>query len=449
MDSDDTQRHRLLELLRQFGWNATSFQLLEPDFDYWFGEASCVGFVSTRFADVAAGAPIAADHEVGAAADAFVAQVRKRKRRVAFFGVERRLLEATSLDSVVVGEQPWWNPQEWSERRRAHRSIREQIRRARAKGIRVQQLSPTDLADEANPVRQRIDRLIERWSASRAMPPMQFLVALHPFSFAEERIYFGAVQGEELVGMLVAVPIYQRNGWFLEDLLRDPAAPNGTAESLVDAAMSALAERGCDYATLGLAPLSSDVPWLRLSRRILSGFYNFDGLRAFKAKLAPNGWDPIYLAYPRGSSALLALYDVLDAFSSGAMIRFGIRSIFRASPFTLRLLGWALLPWTLLLFLSPTSRWFPNIHVQSAWVAFDLLMCAGLLKLAKRWRPALARLMATAATLDLALTALQVALFNLPRRQGVTDSVVIALSLLAPLFASFVLWGGVKRHSME
>ena len=58
----------------------------------------------------------------------------------------------------------------------------------------------------------------------------------------------------ELVALLAAVPIYARQGWLVEDLLRDVGAPNGTAEALVDKAMRRFAEAGSRYATLGLAP---------------------------------------------------------------------------------------------------------------------------------------------------------------------------------------------------
>ena len=45
------ERLRVLALLKRHGWNATSFQILEPGFRYWFdgdalGEA-CVGYVDT------------------------------------------------------------------------------------------------------------------------------------------------------------------------------------------------------------------------------------------------------------------------------------------------------------------------------------------------------------------------------------------------------------------
>ena len=55
------QRARALQLLKRYGWNATSFQVLEPGVCYWFDPAreACVAYVDTGRAWVVAGAPIA------------------------------------------------------------------------------------------------------------------------------------------------------------------------------------------------------------------------------------------------------------------------------------------------------------------------------------------------------------------------------------------------------
>ena len=111
----------------------------------------------------------------------------------------------------------------------------------------------------------------------------------------EDRWVFVARRDSVVIAYLVATPIPQREGWLLEQVVRGRAAPNGTAELLIDAAMRALAAEGASYVTLGVVPLSQRAPipegpqnalvrsllaWVRAhSRR----FYNFEGLEAFKA----------------------------------------------------------------------------------------------------------------------------------------------------------------------
>ncbi len=68
----------------------------------------------------------------------------------------------------------------------ASRSLREQLRRARAKGLAVREVVASELAEGA-PLRGRIEALVERWLATRRMAPMGFLVAVELFSFAEAR----------------------------------------------------------------------------------------------------------------------------------------------------------------------------------------------------------------------------------------------------------------------
>jgi phosphatidylglycerol lysyltransferase len=424
-------REQLLALLKRHGWNATSFQLLEPEFEYWFDGDACTAFVRAGNARVAAGAPIASGERVAEVTRTFV----ETYRRVAFFGVEERFLEATNLEAMKIGEQPWWDPRLWSERHRGHRSLKEQLRRARKKGVVVRRVASDDVP------RAAIERLIARWMASRPMPPMAFLVELHPFLFAGERRYYLATTGQQLAGVLVAVPVYGRDGWFFEDLLRDPAAPNGTAEALVDFGMRDVAADGCSFVTLGLAPLAGNDRWLRLVRRLGSGLYNFEGLYAFKAKLRPDGWSPIYLAYPRGRHAAVALYEALAAFAQGRLIRFGFRALLRAPSTVLFLLALLLVPWIGLLAAADTARWFPSLSVQRAWIVFDALLAIGLLALAGRWRKWLARGLAFVITLDAIVTAVEAVLFNAPR-----DLPVIAVSLLAPLFVVTILIGGLRRR---
>jgi phosphatidylglycerol lysyltransferase len=122
-----------------------------------------------------------------------------------------------------------------------------------------------------------------------------------------DRMVFVAERDGEVVAFLIASPVPLRRGWLIEQIVRSGSAPNGTAELLIDAAVSVMAARGDGYVTLGLAPLSrrAGVPaddgpvWLRLllgwARAHLHRFYNFEGLEAFKAKFRPSAWEPIYL----------------------------------------------------------------------------------------------------------------------------------------------------------
>jgi phosphatidylglycerol lysyltransferase len=438
--SPAADRARVLALLRRHGWNATSFQILETGFRYWFdGDDACIGYVDTGRAWVAA-APVAAADRFEAVMAGFVAAATAAGRRVCCFGTEQRFVEATHWRALRIGDQPVWRPAEWDTILAGSRSLREQLRRGRAKGVTVRAVTPGEL-EPGHPIRSQLDALIVRWLASRTIAPMGFLVQVEPFSFVAERQYFAALLGDRVVGFLGVIPIYARRGWFYEDFLRDPAAPNGTVELLVDAGMRAAIAAGIEHVTFGLVPLAGDVgPWLRAARRWGRTLYDFDGLRAFKAKFRPGAWDPIFLSYPPQRSGVLALVDTLTAFARGGLLRFGIETVLRGPAIVVRLLAVLLVVWTAVLALPASARWFPSSAWQYGWVAFDVALAGALTILSFRWHRRLADLVATAVTADAVLTLGQAILYNVPRRDGPYDLVVIVIAVLAPTMAAVLLW---------
>lgn len=446
---DTSERAQVLGLVRRHGWNATSFQILERGFSYWFDGDACVAYVDTGAAWVAAGAPIAAEARVGEVARAFVVAASRARRRACFFGTEQRFIGAAAFQHLLIGEQPVWDPGRWRAILQATPSLREQLRRARAKGVSVSRVGADECVPGA-PLRRSIDALIAGWQGSKAMPPMGFLVCVDPFELAGERRLFVARRvagdGPRVVGFAAVVPVYARRGWFLDDLIRAPTAPNGTTELLVDAAMNDAAENGSEYLTLGLSPLAGDVaPSLSFARRYTRPLYDFGGLRAFKAKFRPQCWAPIHLSYPEGETAFGAVYQSLRAFARRGLGGYALEALLRGPDLVLRVLAWLLLPWTLLLASPPAARWFPAPWVQWAWVVFDLALCAGLLVLGRRFRPWLSRLIVVAVSLDACLTLAQALLFNVKHVRGGTDAAVVLVAVLAPAVASRILANAHRR----
>ena len=438
---DTNERARVLALLKRYGWNAMSFQILEPGYRYWFdGDDACVGYVDTGRAWVVAGSPIGPTERIGEVCSRFMAHAATARRRVCCFGTEARFSAATGWPALRVGDQPIWDPAEWSHVVSAGASLREQLRRARAKGVVVRALADAELAPD-HPTRVRLEVLIRRWLATRTIAPMGFLVQVDPFTFTEERRYFVAEREGETVAFLGIIPIYARRGWFFEDFLRDPEAPNGTVELLVDAGMRASAAEQVPFVTLGLVPLAGDVAsWLRAVRRLGRSLYDFDGLRAFKAKFKPKAWDPIYVSYPPGKRGIVALADTLTAFARGGLLRFGLETLLRGPAVVVRALAAVLVAWTCLLALPACGTYFPSPACQWGWVAFDVGLALALFALARRWRQPLADIVATAVTVDAAVTIVQGISYDLPRHSAPIDIIVIAIAMLAPCLAAFLLW---------
>jgi lysylphosphatidylglycerol synthetase-like protein (DUF2156 family) len=324
---------RALALITRDGHTATAFRALGPGLEHWFltdgqGDRGLVAYQRVRGALVAAGEPVAAPHDVAAVAEAFVHFASARQCRASFFATGHELAASPAFRGVMLGEQPVWDPRHWAGDRARHRSLREQLRRARAKGVSVQALDAHTMGEPASLA--AVAQLIARWLAARPMARLRFLVEVDPYAAVSQRRTFVATRDGVLVALLSLAPVPARHGWLFEHLLRDPEAPNGSAELLVDHAMETLAAEGVPWVTLGLAPLAGPVQgWLRTVRRWSRPLFNFDGLAAFKRKLRPKQWEPIYLTVPIGQSGAGAMLDGLRAFAGGPLWRFGARTLRR------------------------------------------------------------------------------------------------------------------------
>ncbi|MFQ3661460.1 MAG: DUF2156 domain-containing protein [Chloroflexaceae bacterium] len=342
--SDVTDERELAgALVARYGWNTLACQIVTPGLRYWFtpDRSAVVGFVEVGPAWVAAGEPVSPPTQMVAAAEAFAAAAACRRRRVIYFGAQASLaerLEASSpLARLAIGAQPVWDPREWPALIARTASLRAQIGRARSKGVVVAPL-PAECAAQHPEVR----RCLTEWLATRGLPPMSFLVTPDVLAVPAGRRTFVARREGVVVAYLVATPVPARRGWLVEQIVRGRHAPNGVSELLIDEAMRALAAEGARWMTLGLTPLArvsgahapEPPPAVRLALRLLRAwggrFYNFTGLEAFRARLHPQSWEPVYLLSYEPRTSLATLYAVAGAFAGVTPLLFVGRALLRA-----------------------------------------------------------------------------------------------------------------------
>ncbi|EWS62408.1 Phosphatidylglycerol lysyltransferase [Hydrogenophaga sp. T4] len=110
------------------------------------------------------------------------------------------------------------------------------------------------------------------------------------------------------------------------DLMRQlPDAPRSSMDFLFAQVILHFQAQGFQRFNLGMVPLAGMAQhplapnWQRLARLLFNhgeNFYNFQGLRAFKAKFDPV-WEPRYLTAPGGLAPFIILTDIAALIAGG------------------------------------------------------------------------------------------------------------------------------------
>ncbi|HXT62689.1 MAG TPA: DUF2156 domain-containing protein [Pyrinomonadaceae bacterium] len=295
------------------GYNAHSLVSVAPGALLWSTPEIDGAIVYSSFGRVwlVAGDPIAPADQSAELARRFAAEAKRHNRVVAFVPATAAFahLAAADFSAVKVGAAPYFDLRSWNPRGDVAKKLRAEVNKARRAGVEIEAVSAS--IDES--LKQETMNLCMRWLGERrSATSFAWLVALDPFLNSDYKKYFAARLNGKLVGFLAASPIPARKGWYLEDVLRDPDAPPGTATLLVYEALHELKRQGAELATLGTSPLATDGPNnLRTEHRVvaralevtskrLGVLYNFQGLRRFKGKFVPSWWESEYVLAPRG-----------------------------------------------------------------------------------------------------------------------------------------------------
>ena len=331
------------ELVLRFGWNSTSYQIVNPGIRHWFAAAgdAVVGYASSANVRVVAGAPICALERLPSIVEEFETDARAAGETVCYFCAESRLenllQSSPGYSRILLGAQPVWNPQNWTKTLAASKSLRYKINRARNKAVMIAEWS----SEQAHNHPALLSCLGE-WLASRGLPPLHFLVEPNTLARLHDRRVFVAEHKEAIVGFLILSPVARRDGFLFEQFVHRPSAPNGTVSLLIDTAMRELAKDGFRYVSLGLSPLSirAAIPafqnplWLRVllgwMRRHGRRFYNFEGLDNFKSSLLPESWEPIFAISNETNISPRTIYAIAHVFSGNHPFRLFFGGIRRA-----------------------------------------------------------------------------------------------------------------------
>src|SRR5690348_15867232 len=127
---------RAREMVLAYGWNATTYQIVNPGISLWFSRSgdAVIGYVERRRTRVVAGAPVCPPERLRDVVSEFEYDCTDCSRRVCYFGAEERLesllTENRTHTMVLLGAQPSWDPGHWPGIIASKASLRGQLNRS-------------------------------------------------------------------------------------------------------------------------------------------------------------------------------------------------------------------------------------------------------------------------------------------------------------------------------
>lgn len=261
--------------------------------------------------------PIGADDAKPELIWRFVEAARAAGGKAVFYEVPPDLLSAyadVGLRALKLGEMARVDltkmdlkASRWGEQRRA-------LAKGEREGMRIEILPP----EAAPPVLDQLEAISGAWLAQHEAREKGFALGRFDRAYVATQPVAVLRFNDEIVAFATLM-LTDTKAEATVDLMRfGPAAPRGAMDFLFCALLNEAKERGYRHFNLGMAPLSgfathaSAPMWNHFGQAIFTHgerFYNFRGLRAFKAKYNPD-WEPRYLIVGGGISPVAALLDV-------------------------------------------------------------------------------------------------------------------------------------------
>ena len=299
------ERIQTLDLAARLGANPFAFCLrYEAPWRYLLGSEveGAVAYLERDRVAVVWGDPLAAAEDAEALLAEATAELRGRGLRVCLVLVGEQTAAsalARGYAALKIGEQPYFELAAWHRPRGdPGKHLRWCLNRAARAGVVVRQFEPRD--------ERAADEVLHSWERGLGRPPAQSFLRASPLTLAEEKRIFVALARGRIEAIVSCTPV-AGDGWFLEDLVRRPAAPTGATEALVVEALDRLAADGAARAWMDIAPLRGAARQLDGRAQILfraaqpavalfDSRYHFRALTRYVEKFVPSGWASRYVA---------------------------------------------------------------------------------------------------------------------------------------------------------
>jgi phosphatidylglycerol lysyltransferase len=232
---------------------------------------------------------------VEAWAEALEAALAATPRQPVFVNLDPEaawLARQRGLTLARIGEEALLDLRGFSLAGNRRKSVRQSAARARRDGLEVRVLEPSHDATTL----AALDRVSCAWLGRRRLPEIRFGIGWFDHGWVRRTPVTAVFDGTGRCVAFCTRVQYPARGEAGFDLLRHDGNAPGAVDLLVTSQLSAWQEDGYRTASLGLAPLTGPGLPRTALRRLLSPWYDADGLHRFKNRYRPE-WQPRYVAF--------------------------------------------------------------------------------------------------------------------------------------------------------
>ena len=336
MTCAEDERIRLLQLLKCYGYQSQSYNILRGCRSYFFSSRGIEGVIAyavhARVA-LAAGDPVCAPEDLPAFADEFRQFCKEHKWRCCFHAVTERcerVLTDLGFGTLKIGEEPILELSNLSWAGSKFKDLRRDIGRAKKHGMSVVEYHP--LEGRRVDWEEQMEELSQAWAKFKGSGESSLSFGAPILDDPGERKPFLVLKDDRIEAFMVCTPIYTRKGMYFDIMRRKEKPLPGTAQFIITETLQLLKEQGYEMATLGTAPLSHEhvedpdqARIIELSLDFafdhLGHFHRFKPLYQFKEQFGASWWEGRYLAFSPPRFNPVILYAILKAYDPGGVNR--------------------------------------------------------------------------------------------------------------------------------
>lgn len=290
-----------------YGNRTSSLLSLYPHLKTHFAEdgEAHLSFIETKKSFIVASEPMSRLQERKEFILEFFKKIdQNAQKRKVIFPISKNLaqqLEKNEFHVMQIGVEPIFNLAQYFDKPFDVTMEYPLARALKKRGGIVRELAENEIAEH----QEKMEKILTEWKEAKSTKELGFLNRVDPFYLDDFKRFFVLEDRGDIRAFLTASPIFLNHeiiGYFFNDIIRGSMVRAGSNDLLILEAMRILHLEGVAEVRLGMCPLAeldAQTPHYKILSKLYQHFhfgYSFKNLHAFKKKLNPTRFEPLYLA---------------------------------------------------------------------------------------------------------------------------------------------------------